>query len=76
MEHQYTAKQIDVEQRRRLIEMWEERGKDFNIKKPEPIELGDCIKRSHVIPSRGIYWSKGLKIDANGEIYGGGIHVF
>ncbi len=72
LEHEYTAKEIDVERREQQIELWNTRGREAGIQKPEPLELGDPIQRTHIVPARGIFWSKGLKLDEDGNTYGGG----
>jgi len=71
-EHTYTAKEIDVENRNRQIDAWSSREQGLETNKPEPLSLGDTLLRTHVVPSRGIFWSKGLKLDEEGNTYGGG----
>ena len=67
---EYTATQIDVEERAAAIREW-------NVskagEKPEEINLGDKYKRTYTQPSRSIFWTKGIKVDAGGQKHGCGM---
>ena len=74
IERQYTAREMDVENRNQEILAWEEqrsRG-DATREKPEAIVAGEKIQKSFTLPQKSIFWSKGIKANEAGLVQGEG----
>lgn len=67
----YTAKVMDVETRDAQIAQWMEKEERIG-EKPTKIALGDPIETTFSLPQKSIFWSKGLKKQADGQLYGSG----
>lgn len=70
----YTAVEIDVKQRNMEITQWnnlspEERR---DLTQPTILQVGDTFEKVTPLPSRGIFWSQGIKKDEQGKLYGSG----
>lgn len=64
----YTAREVDVEQRVKEIEVWEElnaKGESVG-ERPEEIKLGEKFTKAFVLPSKTIFWSKQPALNENG----------
>jgi len=67
---QYTATQMDVEQRAAAIRKWDA---SHAGRKPAELHVGETFTRTYTQPSRSIFWTKGVKVDGNGRRHGGGM---
>ncbi len=72
IEHSFIAKPIDAENQEARIRSWEERERPSGLEKPRSIEIGETLIKTNFIEPKGIYWSKGIKIDQSGNRFGGG----
>lgn len=69
----YTAGQMDVEERRREIAEWRAgNGGGDGAGMPEALEAGQSYEKTFVLPSKSIFWTKGVKADGQGGSYGSG----
>lgn len=71
----YTAKAHDVEQREEQIAEWERLPESQKklTSKPQPLVLGQPFEKTFPIPNKSIFWTKDIKTDANGQVYGAGM---
>ena len=71
----YTAGQMEVNQRQQEIERW----KADNPKAldestmPKPLQAGQTYEKTYVLGSQSIFWTKGIKVDSEGNSYGSGM---
>jgi len=68
---QYTAGQMEVNQRQREIEKWQTATADSE--KPQTLTVGQAYEKTFHLPSKPIFWTMGIKADSNGEKYGSGM---
>lgn len=70
----YTAKQLDVETREAKVAQWEQLSEveKKSLSRPKLITTGDEIERTYIRPQKSIFWSKGIKTDAEGVQRGTG----
>lgn len=75
VERTYSAKEMDVEQRRKEIERWYQmdRTDAENVPRQEPIEAGQIYSKNYTLPSESIFWTKGIKVGPEGGKYGSGM---
>jgi SSS family solute:Na+ symporter len=72
---QYTARQVDVEQRERERELW----RDLNLKglaegeMPERLTVGERFTKVFNTPEKSIFWSQGITLNENNEVTGSGM---
>ena len=71
IERTYTAKAMDVEEREQLIKNWEQLANPLTPR-PKAIRLGDKIVKSFTLPQKSVFWSRGVKTDEKGTVYGSG----
>lgn len=71
----YKAHQMDVELRRKEIEAWDESGRRGRTadSQPKPLEEGQMFEKSYRLPSRAIFWTKGIKLDELNHPRGSGM---
>lgn len=72
---QYTAGQMEVQQRAQEIEQWQATnasGSDKTLK-PEPLTAGQTYAKTYHLSSKPIFWTMGIKADSQGERYGSGM---
>ncbi|RKY12389.1 MAG: sodium:solute symporter family protein [Planctomycetota bacterium] len=67
---QYVAGQMEVSQRKQEIEQWQIDA--VAPEKPEPLTVGQTYAKTFHLPSKPIFWTMGIKADANGEKCGSG----
>ncbi len=70
IERTYTASEMDVEQRAEAIRKWNETGAG---ERPEALAAGDTYSRTYTQPSRAIFWTKGVKLNDDGQKRGAGM---
>ena len=72
---QYTAGQMEVSQREQEIEQWQATNATGSDKteKPQPLTAGQTYEKTYHLPSKPIFWTMGIKVDAEGERYGSGM---
>ncbi len=75
MEHIYTARPIDVEQREREIAQWDKLNAagQADGTRPKPLAMGDKFSKSFTMPPKSIFWTLDIKRDAQGRKYGSGL---
>ena len=71
IERTYTAKAMDVEQREQLIRDWEQLANP-PTPRPQAIHVGDKLVQSFTLPQKSVFWSRGVKTDDGGTVYGSG----
>ena len=64
----YTARDIDVEERTLEIQAWMELGEaeQLSVPKPEPLIAGESFTKTFNLPSKTIFWSKQSRVNAEG----------
>ncbi len=67
---QYSATQMDVEERAAAIRTWPV---SRAVEEPHPLVLGETYTRTYTQPSRSIFWTKGVKVDGAGRKHGSGM---
>jgi len=67
---EYTATEMDVEERAEAIRKWN--GNKAG-EKPAVIKVGETYSRSYSQPSRSIFWTKGIKVNGDGQKQGSGM---
>lgn len=74
----YTARKIDVENRRQEIKLWEKLNQRgiINTPKPSPLTEGKEFEKKFITEKKSIFWSKGIKYDENGNVFGTGLLSF
>ena len=72
---EYKARKIDVDNRLKEIQLWEKLNEKgiVNTKKPSPLKEGDVFTKKFFTEKRSIFWSKGIKYDDDGVVYGSGL---
>ncbi len=75
---EYKARKIDIENRRNEIELWEKLNEKgiIDTRKPAPLKEGEEFKKKFITKEKSIFWSKGIKYDDNGKVYGAGLLSF
>ena len=71
----YIAKQADIDERNRQIELWEKLdaiGKAEG-EKPEPLVLGQTFVKTSSMPQRSVFWVQGIEVDEQGHRVGKGM---
>ena len=70
----YVARDIDVEKREAEIVRWENSPdpKKQQSTQPLPLTAGENFTKSYQTPRESIFWTHGLKLDAEGNPYGAG----
>jgi len=71
----YSAKQLDVDQRNMDIAAFNKLSSDQRATATAPIALtaGDSFSKTYMLPSKSIYWTKGIKTNDDGQSQGGGM---
>lgn len=71
----YTAHQMDVDQRAEAIYKWDELSeKGLAVgERPQSLSLGEKFSRTYKLPERSVFWTMGVTKDANGEFVGNGM---
>ncbi len=69
-----TASEFDVRQRNEEILRWENLDKQGKAAeaKPAVLNIGDEFEQEYTFSSRSIFWTQGIKADADGKLYGKG----
>ena len=71
----YTARDVDVKEREQDIVAWE----SLNLagkadgERPDSLVAGQQFVKHYDTPKRSIFWTQGLKINGNGDVYGSGM---
>ncbi|MBD3288244.1 hypothetical protein GF337_05520 [candidate division KSB1 bacterium] len=68
------ARDYDVQQRNKEILQWDnmsDQGKLLSPK-PDPLRTGQSFEKIEFITPKSIYWTQGIKIRSNKEVYGAG----
>jgi len=71
----YMAREVDVQERTKEIELWDQlklKGLDVGTR-PEPLVVGQKFDKLYKTPESSIFWTQGLKKDDNGTVYGSGM---
>ena len=69
IERSYLARAMDVAERQREIEQWNNVGSPA----PLPLEVGQSFTKTYQHPSRAIFWTKGIKTNDQGQRFGSGM---
>ncbi|MBN2289147.1 MAG: sodium:solute symporter family protein [Candidatus Glassbacteria bacterium] len=71
---QYRAREFDIQRRNREIELWEKLEAQGLAETPRPadLEIGQMIEITTKPPAKSIYWTKGIKVDSQGNRSGQG----
>jgi SSS family solute:Na+ symporter len=74
VERTYTAREIDVEMRNAEIARWDRLDAEGLATGPRPklIETGTKFAKTYQLPPKGIFWTQGVKRDAEGQLQGQG----
>jgi SSS family solute:Na+ symporter len=75
VERVYQARRIDVEERQKEIERWEQLagiGKATG-ERPKPLEVGEKFSKKYNMPQKSIFWTQGLKLNNKGQLQGSGM---
>ena len=66
---------MDLQQRQQEIEQWkvDNPGTLNNSTMPKPLAAGQTFQKAYVLPSQSIFWTKGIKVDPEGNRYGSGM---
>ncbi|RQW01852.1 sodium:solute symporter family protein, partial [candidate division KSB1 bacterium] len=75
VERVYRARHIDVEERQKEVERWEqldEIGK-ANGDRPNYLEVGEKFSKKYNMPQKSIFWAQGLKLNEQGRLRGSGM---
>ncbi len=71
---QYTAGQMEVQQRAQEIEQWKKnKTADSKVPMPQPLAAGQSYEKAYVLPSKPIFWTLGIKVDEKEKKYGSGM---
>jgi len=72
---EYKARKVDVQDRINEIQLWEDLNEKGVINTPRPIQLveGEVFSKKYITEERSIFWSKGIKYNNEGEVYGSGL---
>ncbi len=72
---EYKARNVDVENREKEIELWEKLNKKgiTDTEKPPPLQVGEEFEKKTITKKKSIFWSNGLKYGENGKVYGTGL---
>jgi solute:Na+ symporter, SSS family len=71
----YTAREVDVQERNKEITNWQKLNEVGKTTKVIPKELvkGDKFDKEYITSERSIFWSQGIKMNANGKLEGIGM---
>lgn len=71
----YRARQMDVVARQQEIERWDalHEKEQTTTLRPEPLQEGQAFEKTYQLPSRSIFWTKGIKLDKSGRPCGSGM---
>ena len=74
----YQASQMDVQQREQEIDQWQRQNQadSDNAPMPETLKIGQTYAKTYVLPSKSIFWTKGIKVDPERGRYGSGMLSF
>jgi solute:Na+ symporter, SSS family len=74
----YEARAVDVENRQKEIELWEKLNEKgiIDTDRPVVLEEGEEFEKKFITKQQSIFWSKGIKYDENGNVYGSGLLSF
>ena len=75
VEKTYVARQVDVAEREKEIQTWNqlnELGKAKNGR-PQPLVAGEKFSKKYNMPQKSIFWTQGLKVEENGQVKGSGM---
>ncbi len=75
IEREFIAKRADVKFRDMEISRWQTLNADEQktTAKPEPLREGENFIKVDKLPKRSIFWTQGLKVEADGTAYGRGM---
>jgi len=75
VERQYTAHEMDVQERNEEIAKWDRLEADIKklMPKPEPIEVGQRCTKHYLQPRKSIFWRDGVKMNEQGLLQGYGM---
>ena len=66
---------MDVQTRQNEILTWQNLSQEEKNTKPKPLDLraGETFKKTFVLPSKSIFWTKGIKTTETGNKFGSGM---
>jgi SSS family solute:Na+ symporter len=72
---QYSARQMDIDQRTQEILSWQKLSAEQKTISPEPMPLqpGRKFLKTYIMPETSIFWTKGIKVEKNGQHSGSGM---
>jgi len=75
VEKTYIARQVDVVEREKEIQIWDQLNKIGKAKngQPQPLVVGDKFSKKYNTPQKSIFWTQGLKVEKNGQVKGSGM---
>ena len=75
LERIFTAHEQDVENRTKEIQKWHELNQQGLAEGPKPkqIQVGEKFIKTDRLPSKGIFWTQGIKYDSELRKYGSGM---
>jgi solute:Na+ symporter, SSS family len=73
--HTYRAHEMDVEMRQEEIARWETLSEEekSRVARPSPLVAGAEFTKTVVLPAKSIFWTKGIKQQADGTLVGTGM---
>lgn len=75
LQRQYTAREVDIQQRQDEIAKWDElkaAGQQTGPR-PETINVGEKFTKSYLLPQKHIFWTQGIKENEQGQLQGYGM---
>ncbi len=75
LQRQYTAHEIDIQERQAEIEEWNElkaAGQEADPR-PETLEIGQKFTKEYLLPAKTIFWTKGIRPNEQGQMQGYGM---
>jgi hypothetical protein len=71
----YAAREWDVKERNEQIATWKQLAEAGKAEGECPVALGvgERFEQEYVPPSKAIFWTKGIKLDDEGNVYGAGL---
>lgn len=74
MTRTYVAREVDVETRQKEIGQWQllSDAEKKAVEQPLPLVVGETFNKSYKTPRESIFWTHGLKMNEDGNLYGAG----
>ncbi len=75
VERTYTAREVDVAERERAIQVWDQLNEIGKARgeRPEPLAAGEKFVKKYNTPRKSIFWVQGIKVNDAGQVYGSGM---